>query len=315
MKRERGWMIPYLIHGDEVFGAGRLAWWMDVEIEGALPAGDIPQIEFRNSNSNTVSSRGILSELDQKFAIRKSCNGKRPPRSLAAAGATAHINDLVMLLGGGWTAMLYLVRWLAWALRVGQQQEAPQEPQPGWDALLYECFELGRLQAADADIFGTVISDSIGKGSKWNTSAFYPTPQEVCELMVQMTMSDRAAVHPDKDHRLLSVCDPCVGTGRMLLSASNYSVNLSGCDIDPLMVDCCAINMALYAPWGVYQTPRQKELLGTAGAQLPEVAEVIAEQRVGQGHSKVENPAAFDSHGQGLLFSFASKTPKSSSKQ
>ena len=315
MARERGWMVQSLIHGDEVFGAGRISWWFDAEVTGQLRNDGIPKIEFRNAQNNSVSNRSGLSDMSAGFAMRKSCNGKRPPRALTPAGALAHIEDLIVLLGGGWEAMMYIVKWIAWGLRVGQQEQEPLEPQHGWDGKLYECFELGRLQAGDTDVFGAVISDSIGKGKRWNSAAFYPTPQEVCELMVQVTMSDMVNVHHGKDCRLLSVCDPCVGTGRMLLSASNYSVNLSGCDIDPVMVDCCAINMALYAPWGVYQTPRQKELLGTAGAQLPEVAEVIAEQRVGQGHSKVENPAAFDSHGQGLLFSFASKTPKSSSKQ
>ena len=61
----------------------------------------------------------------------------------------------------------------------------------------------------------------------------------------------KGAIRPDntRQWRTLSVCDPCVGSGRMLLHASNLSLNLWGQDIDSLAIAMCKINGALYAPW------------------------------------------------------------------
>src|SRR5919197_815569 len=58
-----------------------------------------------------------------------------------------------------------------------------------------------------------------------------------------------------RDLRLTSVNDPCVGSGRMLLHASNFSLRLYGQDIDPLAVALCKINGALYAPWLSFPLP------------------------------------------------------------
>jgi hypothetical protein len=52
------------------------------------------------------------------------------------------------------------------------------------------------------------------------------------------------------DHRLDHVLDPCVGTGRMLLYASNHSLLLAGQDINFVCVRACLVNFYLYAPWG-----------------------------------------------------------------
>ena len=67
--------------------------------------------------------------------------------------------------------------------------------------------------------------------------------------MTQMTMGD------DADKRSKRVYDPALGTGRMLLHASNYSLRLYGQDIDPLVVKICKINGALYAPWMTFPLP------------------------------------------------------------
>jgi hypothetical protein len=71
--------------------------------------------------------------------------------------------------------------------------------------------------------------------------------------MVQMTIHDARV--EGRDPRLMSVFDPCVGSGRMLLHASNFSLNLWGQDVDPLAVAMCKINGALYAPWMSFPLP------------------------------------------------------------
>lgn len=58
----------------------------------------------------------------------------------------------------------------------------------------------------------------------------------------------------DGDHTV-SVHDPCVGTGRTLLSASNWSLRLSGQDLDGTVLKGCRINLWLYAPWGMFPLP------------------------------------------------------------
>jgi hypothetical protein len=54
-----------------------------------------------------------------------------------------------------------------------------------------------------------------------------------------------------KEHRLKKSMDPCVGTGRFLLHASNHTLNLSGTDIDSTLCKATLVNGFLYAPWMV----------------------------------------------------------------
>ena len=97
--------------------------------------------------------------------------------------------------------------------------------------------------------------------------------------MVRMLLHD--TVKDSRDPRTLSFEDPCVGSGRMLLHASNMSLSLRGQDIDPLAISMCKINGALYAPWlsfplpaVILGTPANPPLTGLPVAEpLPEAAE------------------------------------------
>ena len=99
----------------------------------------------------------------------------------------------------------------------------------------------------ECDLFGYLLSQSIGSG--WNPNAFYPTPEGVVQMMVQMTMHDSK----DVDQRGLTVCDPCAGTGRMLMHAGQRSMRLFAQDIDYMMVLATKINLAFFCPWGLFQ--------------------------------------------------------------
>jgi hypothetical protein len=109
---------------------------------------------------------------------------------------------------------------------------------------------------------------------------------------------ERGLTLPDgRDPRTVTVCDPCVGSGRMLLHASNYSVCLYGCDIDPICCRIAAINGVLYAPWLAF--PFRADVLGIPTpppppARLPAAADFV----------KSEDTPVFrvDDQGQGLLF-------------
>ena len=70
-----------------------------------------------------------------------------------------------------------------------------------------------------------------------------------------------------RDPRTAMVLDPCVGTGRMLLHASNFSLSLWGIDVDPTCVAITRINGALYAPWISF--PFKERVLGHRPAPPP----------------------------------------------
>jgi len=300
--KEKGWAIEYLLGGDKIFGTGRLEWWMDVIGAGELPDTPIPHIEFQHGASN---------RLREGLPVIPKTRGKKTGPPLTASGARKHLEDLVSRMGGGWDALSYLIEWLSWSLGVGCTEEFPEPRyEQKWHEYLYVNFELGRLQAADSDVFGGILSERHGAG--WNPHAFYPTPHSICNMMVRMTVDPESKVLPDgRDARMMSVCDPCVGTGRMLLEASNYSVNLSGMDVDRMMVNACCINMALFAPWAVYMTPIGRSILDRPSiSQGDLLVQNMNEARILEGHppaiSKGEE-YTFNRHGQGDLFSVLNK--------
>lgn len=151
--------------------------------------------------------------------------------------------------GWGWSSFRALIDWLAWGLGVAQE---PPELDDATCEKLYRTVDVAGLLEHPHDHLADYICEMRGNG--WNPTAFYPTPHEVCEAMVLMQMHDAGF---DGDNRRKTVCDPCCGTGRMLLHASNYSLYLHGQDIDALVVRCTFINGALYAPWIVAPPPRR----------------------------------------------------------
>lgn len=68
-------------------------------------------------------------------------------------------------------------------------------------------------------------------------------------MMVRMSFGN----DPKHEHKVKSVCDPCCGTGNMLLYASNYSLNLYGMDLSPLLTKIARVNGFIYVPWLVYR--------------------------------------------------------------
>jgi len=62
-------------------------------------------------------------------------------------------------------------------------------------------------------------------------------------------MMVRVLLNDEEDFRDKTVMDPCVGSGRMLMHASNFSLRLYGIDIDASLVKLTYLNGALYVPW------------------------------------------------------------------
>jgi hypothetical protein len=62
--------------------------------------------------------------------------------------------------------------------------------------------------------------------------------------MTEMVMGE-----PTESTKYNTVNDPCLGSGRMLLCASNYSLKLCGQDINLNITKVAKVNGYLYTPW------------------------------------------------------------------
>ncbi|WP_394264988.1 N-6 DNA methylase [Bergeyella zoohelcum] len=87
------------------------------------------------------------------------------------------------------------------------------------------------------DLFMAKVSSS-NEGKGRNDQYF--TPQYICDLMAQIQRTDSL-------QNGQSVCDPCCGSGRLLLSMAKINPNLFFCgsDIDHLCVKMSVVNLAL----------------------------------------------------------------------
>lgn len=135
--------------------------------------------------------------------------------------------------------------WLLWGFgeSMGSKARISDQVNEFW----YRTFSLGPIIQYPFDYLGEIMSD--GKRGYWkNPNGFYPTPHHVVELMVRLQVGSGG-------NKTDTVCDPCVGTGRMLLHASNISFRLYGMDIDHSCVMATIINGYLYAPWMVKPMP------------------------------------------------------------
>ena len=221
----RGWLRAYviLIHANCPAVADRWSYHLRTLQAGKLLDEPIPQLVFGSPNQRV-------------FAL---------------------LHDWSRLIGrdcGGWSDFRTLLDWLSWGLALSQ--EAPRLADEKHEKL-YRSVDLGPLLQHPYDYLGDHVAMSKARG--WNPTGFYPTPHSIVECMVRMTMHDDR--QEGRDLRRCSVCDPCVGSGRMLLHASNFSLCLYGQDIDPLAVLMCKINGALYAPWLSFPLPAS--ILGT----------------------------------------------------
>lgn len=210
----KGWLLFYVqeMHAHPgVDFPDRWGYLATVKLGSADP-GPIPRVEFGAPDST------VMRDLHKAVDIAGSYGAR----------------------GWGWTAFRLLLDFLSFGLGISDNRpdldDAVQER-------LYRHLNLGPWLLKPSDYLGYFASERHAGG--WNPNAFYPTPHPVCEAMVAMQMADTDV----PDQRWAKVLDCCVGTGRMLLHASNHSLHLYGQDIDPMMVQITLINGALYAPW------------------------------------------------------------------
>jgi hypothetical protein len=269
----RGWALPYILDAPRVLPdiPDRWGYLAETRAAGRLLDAPIPRIEF--ASAHATDRLAILKQVMKWIEIADRYEG-------------------------GWSSFMRLIEWLAWSMGVSIERPRLRD---GADEALYRGVNLIPLLQTPSDYLGTILAEHKGNGKAWNPNGFYPTPHEVCEMMTRMLVDCAEG----EDMRTKSVCDPCVGTGRMLLHASNYSMNLYGCDIDPTVCAITKINGVLYAPWIVCPLPAVilgREVPPPPPAPLPVPPE----------YQPPENVVMFrcDDRGQGLLFDSPVESPR-----
>ena len=148
--------------------------------------------------------------------------------------------ELLDKSSGQWTSYRDFARFLGWGLGVhGEDPMLPDE----LSEKLYRQVDLGQWLRRPSDYLGELGAIRYGGGPH----KFFPTPHPICELMARMQLGGGR-----EDIRCRSACDPAMGSARMLLHASNHVLRLAGQDIDEVMVIIARVNLAVYAPWGLY---------------------------------------------------------------
>lgn len=94
------------------------------------------------------------------------------------------------------------------------------------------------------DILGDLFQGSITYGE----AGQFLTPQPICEMMAKMSVDEVSAAEGEWK----SVCDPCCGSGRMLLAVADLKPHWEfvGQDVDLRCVRMTAINLALRNLYG-----------------------------------------------------------------
>jgi hypothetical protein len=239
VREYKGFLIPYIILLDAQFNNGRWIYWLECLRDRHIPDNGLPQIEFCDS-----SAYGPSKEVHR------------------------HIEKCIEYLSyktGAWNALSLLLAWILFGLGKADYPKDISEDQHEW---LYRNFNAGLLIRAPYDYWGDIICEKHSNG--WNPNGFYPTPHSICKMMTQMIMGDT------NQHKGIfsTVSDPAVGTGRMLLEASNRSIFLYGQDIDHMVLKACHINMILYAPWAAMPVESIEE---PPYYRIPEKASIAAE--------------------------------------
>lgn len=167
-----------------------------------------------------------------------------------------------------WAAFDYFMDWLLFGFGHKGQPELPEEKNEyrGAGERLYQVFNLETLLAWPHDYFGDILAEN----HHGRHLGFFPIPLEICQLMAALNFGG-------EDARTKTVCDPCVGTGRMLLVTSNYSYRHYGADINPTVIKATLVNGFLYAPWLVRPLPFLDQPQ-CEPSQSPVVSDVIVDQ-------------------------------------
>ncbi len=215
-----GFLLPYLFKLESSMW-GRWDHWLRTLEGKKLLDERIPQIEWDHLASMSASTMG-----------RKSLEN-------ALSSITTHGS---WLSWGNWRNFEYLLDFMLFGFGHKGTPNLPEPVEEGAAERLYQTLDLGPLLLFPSDYFGDILAQN----AHGQHLGFYPTPLNVCELMARM-LCDGSDWRRTREE---TVCDPCVGTGRMLMAASNFSYRLFAQDINPIVIKATLVNLYLYAPWG-----------------------------------------------------------------
>ena len=255
-KQTRGWLLPYLLGLDPMF-TGRWMYWLEICETLKLPDEPIPQVHFMNSPADVSHWPPILAG-DAKDAKRLLSIANRLDEQ-----PEKHIQRILrrqVEKAGRWydDAWLDFSHWLLHGFGVRGMDKLVDAISEDVRNFWYTDFNLAYLMAVPTDWPAYILQCGprwMGNGkAKWSQStAFFSTPMNICYMMAMMTFTGG-------DERSQTVCDPCVGTGSMLLQASNHSLRLYGQDIVQELVWQTMLNGYLWMPWMVFSPPGIDEM-------------------------------------------------------
>ncbi len=210
-KDKKGWLLPYLVALDNMFFK-RWDYWLRICNTDQIPEEPIPYIRFKP-----------IYEYPQKETQK-------------------NLQDCLKYAGYELSYPLEsFVDWILWGFNHG---ESCPKISDKIDDYWYRTFNMGLFYKEPGDHWPDFAMDVMGRN---NPLGFFATPGNVVEMMTQMQFGGQ----PQHQHKRMSVLDPTCGTGGMLLYASNYSLNLYGQDISPLLTKIAKINAFIYMPWVV----------------------------------------------------------------
>lgn len=235
---ERGWMLSTLIEMESMLH-GRWTHWENTMAINALV--DSPHVPFM-----------MIDEPIPQIYFEDSPN----PKVMKMLGRCL---DAIPQYGGwqGWSGTTYLeffADWILFAFGHQSQLEMPEDPIgcEGASDRLYQLFCPDAMLVHPRDYFGDLLSET----AYGRQNAFFPTPHNLCTLMTSITMAGLEGGDDERALRKKSVLDPCTGTGRLLLHASNFSYYCIGQDIDLLLLKFALCNFYMYAPFVARPIPK-----------------------------------------------------------
>lgn len=143
------------------------------------------------------------------------------------------------------------VAWMLYSLGHPTVPKLPEEPEKGAWKRVAKALKLELLILYPADYFGHLLATE--QYGQWSSLKFYPTLQTCARLITASAAS--ASYYLSGHQGPFCAFDPCIGTGRLCLEASNCCRALVGWDRDPLLLQIALLNFVLYAPDFAYSLP------------------------------------------------------------
>ena len=136
---------------------------------------------------------------------------------------------------------------LQWCPELGEFAKAEEEFVKGWAVLAKNFYPEETYQDIIGDLYMALSHSDKGFGQ-------FFTPLHVAKMMAEITIGT-LELEQYTPERPMTICDPCCGSGMMLLAAASSlprdfidqgRVAFYGMDIDPVCVKMAQLNMALY---------------------------------------------------------------------